>query len=265
MQRCGAKVCAVAAALLMFSSAIVSSQAAAPDEQICDVRADSALGLEDYPTAILLHRRVLRSHPNDALAHYHLGFAYGMVGQGSEEIDEYRKAVTLGLDNWDLFLNLGLAYADRLELSNAAAALEHAALLAPERVETHSNLASVYEQENRLNDALKEIKISQRLDPEDLDVQNTHAILCADIGDLVCARRLWTQLVRAAPEYYPARANLAIISRTSNAVPIDAQWHSELSQSIRASRADLSDKTRSRNPAKLMPLRGRNISYDTVK
>ena len=111
MLRAGATLCFVAAAVFIVSRPAFSQQPAAPYEQICDIRADAALGLKDYQTAIRLHRYLLRSHPNDALAHYHLGFAYGMVGRSAEEIDEYQKAVTLGLHSWDLFLNLGLAYA----------------------------------------------------------------------------------------------------------------------------------------------------------
>jgi Flp pilus assembly protein TadD len=208
-----AKAFAMVAAILMFSSARCSSQPTAPDESICDVPADSALGLEDYPAAIKLHRRVLRSHPNDALAHYHLGFAYGMVGRGAEEIEEYRNAASLGLHNWDLFLNLGLAYAERWELSNAAAALEHAVSLGPERAETHFNLALVYEREHRVSEALREIAISRRLRPHDLDIENTNAILCAEMGDVHCARTLWTHLVHTAPAYSPARTNLAMLNR----------------------------------------------------
>jgi Tfp pilus assembly protein PilF len=118
-----------------------------------------------------------------------------MERRSAEEIGEYRRAATLGLQNWDLFLNLGLAYAERLELANALAALKRAVSLAPERVETHFNLALLYEQETRRNEALK-ITVARRLDPQDLDVENTNAILCAEISDLVCARNLWTHLVR---------------------------------------------------------------------
>ena len=69
MLRTTAKAFAVVAAILMFSSATCWSQPAGPDEPVCDVANDSALGLEDYPTAIKLHRHVLRSHPYNALAH----------------------------------------------------------------------------------------------------------------------------------------------------------------------------------------------------
>jgi tetratricopeptide (TPR) repeat protein len=100
----------------MVFSAVTSRAAVTADDRVCDVAADVALGLDDYPTAIVLHRRLLQSEENNALAHYHLGFAYGMVGRGAEEISEYRAAISLGLQTWDLFLNLGLAYFDRHEL-----------------------------------------------------------------------------------------------------------------------------------------------------
>jgi Flp pilus assembly protein TadD len=151
------------ATLLIFVFAAILGGVAASQEQVCDVAADYALGIEDYPTAIRLHRSFLRSHKNNALAHYHLGFAYGMVGRNSEEISEYRTAASLGLDNWDLFLNLGLAYAERRDLPKAVAALEHAVLLSPERTETHFNLALLYERGHRLSEALRQITISRHL------------------------------------------------------------------------------------------------------
>jgi hypothetical protein len=99
-----------AVALVLLSWAMITVSWAAPSEsEICDVSADSALGLEDYPAAIALHRKFLRSHRDDALAHYHLGFAYGVTGHAAYEVKEYLVAVGLGLHKWDLFLNLGLA------------------------------------------------------------------------------------------------------------------------------------------------------------
>jgi tetratricopeptide (TPR) repeat protein len=219
MQPVKSTVFIAVAVLLVFSSPAFSQQLAELEKQICDVPADSALGLEDYPTAIKLHLRRLDSQPNDALAHYHLGFAYGMVGRTSDEIAQYRKAAMLGLDKWDLFLNLGLAYAERGELSNASESLERAVSLGPGRVEAHFNLALVYEREHRLNEALREIAISERLDPEDVDSTNTHAILCAEIGDFACARNLWTRLTLRVPEYEPARSNLTLLNRISTTGP----------------------------------------------
>jgi Flp pilus assembly protein TadD len=140
-----------------------------------------------------------------------LGFAYGMVGRVPQEINEYHEAVRLGLDMWDLFLNLGLAHLDQHELTSASAALEKAVLLGPEHAETHFNLAIVYETENRLSEALREIAAARHLAPADPDAANTHAIICAEMGNLACSRDVWAQMVQSAPD----QANLAILNRYS--------------------------------------------------
>jgi len=217
----GAKLTVTATALLIVLSAAATGMAAAADEQICDVTADFALGVEDYPRAIILHRKLLESHRNDALAHYHLGFAYGMVGQRAEEVTEYLEAAALGLHKWDLFLNLGLAYLEQQQLAKAAAAFETAVSLGPEHAETHLNLAIVYERERKLREALQEITASRRLAPEDPEAGNTNAIICAEMGDLACARDIWITLVRTVPDYTPARANLLILGSSSEAIASD--------------------------------------------
>jgi Flp pilus assembly protein TadD len=205
----------LAAALLVFSSATASGlPARKADRLVCDVAADNALAAEDYPSAIDLHRKLLRLEKNNALAHYHLGFAYGMTGNVSKEINEYRTAISLGLNVWDLYLNLGLAYYDQNNLLGATAALGTAVLFGPEHAETHFNLAVVYERENRLPEALQEIISALALEPTDLDAANTYAIICARMGNLVGARDIWTQLVRTAPDYAPAGSNLAILNRS---------------------------------------------------
>jgi hypothetical protein len=52
--------------------------AAEPREQaICDATADHFLVTQDYAEAVRLHSEFLQKHSANALAHYHLGFAYG--------------------------------------------------------------------------------------------------------------------------------------------------------------------------------------------
>ncbi len=137
-----------------------------------------------------------------------------MTGNVSEEISEYRTAISLGFNPWDLFLNLGLAYYDQHDLNGATAALGTAVLLGPEHSETHFNLAVIYEKENRLPEALQEITAALVLEPKDMDAANTHAIIYTKMGNLVGARDIWIQLVRTAPDYAPARSNLAILNRS---------------------------------------------------
>jgi Flp pilus assembly protein TadD len=207
----GLIVIGAAVTLLTILLQFGAGKAAAFEQQICDIEADSALGLENYSAAIALHLKLLRLHPNDALAHYHLGFAYGMIGHDSQEIDEYRKAVQLGLRDWDLYLDLGLAYLEHRDHSDAIKALQRSATLGPRHPEVHFNLAIAYETAGRLGDALREIVAALRLAPADLDTRNTKAIICAELGDLTCAHDEWNLLRQIAPDYAPPRTNLEIL------------------------------------------------------
>jgi tetratricopeptide (TPR) repeat protein len=198
--------------LALLIPCITWSWAAGPEDEVCDVNADYALGLEDYPAAIALHHRILRAHKDDALAHYHLGFAYGMTGRTPDEISEYLSAARLGLDKWDLFLNLGLAYLSQNDWRRAIEALHTAVSRGPDHPEAHFSLAIAYEKGNSLHEALREITASIHLAPEDLDERNSKAIICTELEDLVCARDEWARLVRVAPDYEPARVNLAILN-----------------------------------------------------
>src|SRR6202030_4042907 len=141
--------------------ATAPSQAGSQD-QLCDVRADYALRAEDYPRAIALHLKLLRSDSHNALAHYHLGFAYAMVGDSAKEVSEYTEAVRLRLVRWDLRVNLGLALHDRNECGKAINKMEIAALLGPDHPASHFNLDLVYEKNLKLPDALREISASLR-------------------------------------------------------------------------------------------------------
>jgi Flp pilus assembly protein TadD len=203
-------VLAIALALLLGCGS--SNLASAAGDEICNVNADQALGIENYPVAIALHQQVLQAHNDNALAHYHLGFAYGMTGRTSDEISEYLSAARLGLHEWYLFLNLGLAYLSQNDLPKAIQSLQTAVLLGPDHSQSHFNLAISYERNNRLGEALEEITTSVNLAPKDPDAHNTKAIICVETGNLACARDEWSYLLLIAPDYTPARVNLAILS-----------------------------------------------------
>lgn len=186
---------------------------AADNDQVCDPIADYFLGMEDYPEAIRRHRMVITHNPDNALAHYHLGFAYGMVGRHDEELRQYRDAVDLGLSDWALFLNLGLLYLENQRLAEATDILRLATLLGPDRAETHFNLGLVYERRGMLGPAEQEILLSLRLDDDQPDALNTLGVIYAEEGEYARAREEWRDLLRTRPAYEPARANLTILDR----------------------------------------------------
>ena len=189
--------------------------AAKTERQICDVDADYALGVEDYPKAIRLHSEIVRKFPKNALAHYHLGFAQGMMGNRTEEIREYQRAEALGMRNWDLFLNLGLAQSENGDLGAATDSLHRAVLLGGEHSESHFDLALLDERRGMLADAEEETLASLRLKPGQPDARNLLGVIYAREGKTVRASLIWRELVREAPYYDPARTNLAILRSQS--------------------------------------------------
>ena len=185
------------------------------EQLVCDPGADYPLGVEDYSEAIRRHAQVVRKHPDNALAHYHLGFALGMVGDRSAEVREYRRAETLGLTSWDLFLNLGLAQLEDGDLEAATDSLRHAVVVGGDHPESHFNLALVDERRGMLADAEHETLAALRLDPGQPDARNLLGVVYAQEGKTVSASLTWSDLVRDAPDHQPARTNLAILGSPS--------------------------------------------------
>src|SRR6202047_723296 len=160
----------------------VTAESSESSQQVCDPLADYYLGMEDYPQAIKHHQIVVKAHPNNALAYYHLGFAYGVTGDHRAELEDYQKAVELGLSDWQLFLNMGLLYLDDARLDDATAVLRLATLLGPYHPETHFNLGLAYERLGFFPQAEQEILLSLRLDPNQLDARNQLGVIYAEEG-----------------------------------------------------------------------------------
>ncbi len=200
--------------VLEYREAIASTNAGGQtDDQVCDPLADYFLGMENYSEAVQRHQSVIKNEPANALAHYHLGFAYGLMGRHKEELDEYQKAVELGLGDWQLFLNLGLLYLEGGNLNSASEVLRLATLLGPDQAETHFNLALVYERRGMLPQAQQELLQSLHIDPNQPDARNALAAIYAEEGKYGRAYEEWSALVKANPNYAPARDNLNILER----------------------------------------------------
>jgi tetratricopeptide (TPR) repeat protein len=207
---------AIIATVLLLSLWIGSNSIAnGAEEQVCDVGADYSLGVEDYAESIRLHDEVVRKHPDNALAHYHLGFAQGMIGNRKAEISEYQRAGALGLASWDLFLNLGLIQLENGDLDAATDSLRHAVLLGEDHSESHFNLALVYRRRGMLPEAEQETLASLVLAPGQTEARNMLGVIYAQEGKTDWAYLVWRELVRDVPDCEPARANLDIVGSRS--------------------------------------------------
>jgi Flp pilus assembly protein TadD len=194
-----------------------NSIAGVAEKQVCDVGADYSLGVEDYSEAIRRHVQVLNEHPDNAVAHYHLGFALGMVGKRMAEVREYQRAAALGLASWDLFQNLGLAQLENGDLEAATDSLRRAVFLGEDHPESHFNLALVDERRGMLADAEHETLASLQLNPDQPDARNQLGVIYAQEGKTADASLVWRELIREVPDYEPASTNLAILGSPNGA------------------------------------------------
>ena len=131
-----------------------------------------------------------------------------MVGNRAVELREYQRAAALGLRNWDLFLNVGLAQLENGDLDAATHSLRRAVLLGEDHPES---LALVCERRGLLADAEREMLASLQSNPGQPDARNSLGVIYAEEGETLRASEIWRELVREVPDYQPARTNLAML------------------------------------------------------
>ena len=178
-------------------------------QTICDKEADLHLEKGNWDRAIELHERIIREKPNLALAHYHLGYAYGFKEEHDREIEEYERAIQLGLEKFDLFYNLGMAYAEYLrDYDKALAAFQQAESMDPKNDEIHYSLGLIHWFKEEEGKAVAELLRTVNLNPRHIEA---HALL----GEIYTrreqydfARAEWEEVLELDPHNEMARTRL---------------------------------------------------------
>jgi tetratricopeptide (TPR) repeat protein len=175
---------------------------AVSDRWVCPESADLPLRHGLYEQAINGHLRVIDEEPENALAHYHLGYAYGQLGEHVREVQEYERALDLGLTREDLFFNLGMAYAELGAFDKAEQALRRAVTIAPESADNHRALGMVYYEQSHFHEAIASCERATRLEPEDPHAWHCFALALAGAGRLEDSRAA-AERVRRLDAHYP--------------------------------------------------------------
>jgi len=141
----------------------------ADEHWVCPEFADVPLRQGRFEEAIGQHLKVLSREPDNALAHYHLGYAYGQLGLHSEEVAEYVRASDLGMERGDLYYNLGMAYLELKEYLQAEQAFHQAVALEPDCGENHRGLGLVHLKQEHYHESVVSCRKASRLEPHDPD------------------------------------------------------------------------------------------------
>ncbi len=178
-------------------------------QTICDREADLHLEMGDWDKAIESHELIIREKPNFALAHYHLGYAYGFKGRHDREIEEYEKAIHLGLKRFDLFYNLGMAYSEYLgNYDKALDILKQAEMMDPKNDEIHYALGLTYWFKEEESQAVVEFLKVINLNPRHIEAHSLLGEIYFRRGQYDFAKAEWERVLELDPNNEMARKRL---------------------------------------------------------
>lgn len=178
-------------------------------EDICNDETDGYLLNGDWQKAIKLHRKIVKRGPDLALAHYHLGFAYGQIEGYDQKISGYRKAISLGLKNAEMYYNLGIALGENFhDYPGAIAALREAVNLKPTEAEFHYNFGFAYLLNKEVGPEEKEYREALRIEPKHLQTRISLGSLYADRKEFAKPQKEWEDVLKIDPFNAEAIANL---------------------------------------------------------
>jgi tetratricopeptide (TPR) repeat protein len=120
---------------------------------------------KDTEAGIRLHEAFLESHPDNPLARYHLGYAYGLTGDHRREIACYEKALDLGYAEGALLFNLGMAYGETGQYGKAVEVLERAVDSDPDNPDYRVGLGLALERTGNTGAAIEALREAIRIDP----------------------------------------------------------------------------------------------------
>ena len=177
----------------------------------CDEKADDAMQQGAYGSGILLHQRFLREEPENALALYHLGYAYGQIKDHSQEVFHYEKAIGLGFRENRIFFNLGMAYGELNQAGKSIRVFKKALEIDPDSADNHFGLAMAYQK--NFVDQLAEEAFLKAIDlaPGHLDARLYLSVLYADRGDLKKAGGQLRKILQIDPTHKTAQEFLESI------------------------------------------------------
>jgi len=180
----------------------------------CDKEADEAMLRHDYEAAILLHQRFLEKEPANGLALYHLGYAYGQIGNYVKEVLYYEKAIDLGFKEDTIFFNLGMAYGELNQIENSIDAFNKALNINPGSADNHFGLALAYHKRG-VADTLAEKEFLQaiKINPAHLDARLYLSLLYADMGELKKACEQLRDILKIEPTHRGAHEFLKRIEK----------------------------------------------------
>jgi protein O-mannosyl-transferase len=166
------------------------------------------LRLKRFDEAVAHHREAVRIRP-EYLFLFNLGNAYVDTGQTSEAIAQYQQALKLDPNASAAHHNLGLVLQAQGKAQEALAEFQTALRLQPDYESAEYHLANRLADSGQLDEAIAHYQAALRLDPKRVETYNGLGICYAMQGKLPEAEQQFREAIRLNPEFAGAQSNLA--------------------------------------------------------
>jgi cytochrome c-type biogenesis protein CcmH/NrfG len=150
------------------------------------------------------------SEPDDAIAWFYLGFAYGELGRLNDAIEAYRQALRIDPEYAFAWYNIGTAYSKLGRHNDTIEALRQALRIGPEHALAWFNIGNAYNALGRHNDAIEALRQALRIDPEYAVAWSNLGTAYNALGRDNDAIEAYRQGLRIDPEYAIAWYNLGV-------------------------------------------------------
>jgi len=157
--RCGAQTTA--------RPPLTPAQRAASDPRVYQAQQETEK--KNYARAVDLLASFLKDYPDDATAHFQLGYVYGLTKRSEDSASEYRRAAELKPDFAEAHLNLGLTLLDMKDYAGAAVALQRATELLPGQAKVRYLAGLALEHSGNLPAAIEQFEAAATLDQNNFD------------------------------------------------------------------------------------------------
>jgi tetratricopeptide (TPR) repeat protein len=162
---------------------------------------------EVWSDPVTLWEDAARKSPDKSRVRFQLGFAYYQQQRYDLAVPEFEKAAALGTPDYDLLIDLGLAYDGLHQYSKALETLQRAAKLEATG-HVYSQIGKVYAEQNQWKEAMDAFDQAQRIDPNFPATYAYKGLVHLATGDAAGAIPLFQQALAIDPTFQPAREGL---------------------------------------------------------
>ena len=152
---------------------------------------------------------LLKKFPKSVTLFNILGAAHAGLGQHTDAITSYKKAITIEPNYLDAYYNLGFALREQGNLEKAVENFNKVISLNPNYVDAYNNMAVTLEKQGKLEEALNAYKKAIAIKPDYADAHYNMATTLEKQGKLEDAVISYNKAISIKPDYADAYFNMA--------------------------------------------------------